>query len=63
MSLITKKIHFILFVLYFLPLAVWAGGPIYLTESGEASVWDNSEAIPYHPESGSCGPFSNSEML
>lgn len=46
-----------------MPFTVLAGGPLYLTASGTASVWDNTEAISYHPESGSCGPFSNAEML
>ncbi len=28
-----------------------------------ASVWDNSATIPYHPESGTCGPYSNDDMV
>lgn len=27
------------------------------------SAWDNSSSIVLHPESGNCGPFSNTEML
>ncbi|MBF0105116.1 MAG: hypothetical protein HQM16_07285 [Deltaproteobacteria bacterium] len=40
-----------------------AGGPLYKDNIGLPSSWDNSTAIDYHPESGTCGAFSNAEML
>lgn len=56
----------------FLPLAiliflvsfqVLAGGPLSVSTDGEGSAWDNSAAISYHPESGTCADFSNASML
>ena len=51
-------------------LPVFAAGPMIniVDDSGDVRIdepptWDNSEAISYHPESGSCGPFSNAEMI
>lgn len=46
-----------------LPVPVQAGGPIDVSDSGVASAWDNTVPIPYNPEDGSCGPFSNTTML
>src|SRR3989338_3789889 len=42
---------------------VFAGGPIAVSDTGVASAWDNSVSIPYHPESGTCGPYSNDDMI
>lgn len=39
-----------------------AGGPYFVTSLGEPVAWDSSP-ISIHIESGSCGPFSNEEML
>lgn len=41
----------------------FAGAGYIITESGVPSKWDTSAAIEIHPESGACGPFSNSQML
>lgn len=47
----------------FLGATSFAGGPLYVTESGEASVWDTSSAIKLHPETGACGPFTNAQAI
>lgn len=39
-----------------------AGGPYIITESGTASLWDNTNDIEVHPESGSCATYSSSGM-
>ncbi|MBI4410948.1 MAG: hypothetical protein HY541_00490 [Deltaproteobacteria bacterium] len=44
-------------------LPAMAGGPFLVNAEGVAVVWDNSTAVAYHPESGSCGSFSNDDML
>lgn len=40
-----------------------AGAGYIIDSSGAPYVWDNDSAIDLHPESGSCGSFSNSDML
>jgi len=40
----------------------FAGGGYIIDENGSPSLWDNSAAISYHPESGICGSFTNAEM-
>lgn len=40
-----------------------AGGALYVSTTGNASAWDNSTAVAFHPESGTCAGFSNSAML
>lgn len=39
----------------------WAGGPISITSDGEPSTWESP--ITLHPEGGTCGAFSNSQMI
>lgn len=56
--------YFLLFVLTFLvPSLAVAGGPFVVNDEGTAAVWDNSSAVSYNPESGSCATFDNDEML
>lgn len=51
------------FLFYFFPFYSFAGGPFYTSFSGVASYWDAAPIISYHPESGSCGPFTQADML
>lgn len=56
-------------ILAFLPVLLlfshlsFGGGPYNVVDGGIIPEWDNTSAIDYHPESGSCGPFKNSDML
>jgi len=43
--------------------SVRAAGPINVSDDGMPSAWDTSVDVPYNPEAGSCGPFSNITML
>lgn len=40
-----------------------AGGGFIITEAGAPSVWDNSDAVAVHPESGTCATFTNAQMV
>lgn len=51
------------FVEGFLASEVVAGGPFFVNSSGVAATFDNTSAIPYHPESGACATYSNAQML
>ncbi|HLD44220.1 MAG TPA: hypothetical protein VJC18_02195, partial [bacterium] len=62
--------HYLVIILVLCSLPALAAGPMIneTTTSGEEiistpPVWDNSAPIEYHLESGSCGPFSNEEMI
>lgn len=41
----------------------YSAGPSNVSPTGVASAWNNSTSIKYHPEDGTCGPFSNSGMI
>lgn len=63
-------IAFVLFVvtIFFCCLAgkipnAMAGGPLNISDIGTASAWDTTSTIKYHPEDGTCGPYSNTSML
>lgn len=43
--------------------SAFAGGPFYVSYGGTGSYWDTAPTISYHPESGSCGPFTQEDML
>lgn len=47
----------------FLTSSVFAGGPQFVSDSGVGSKWNTNTAITYHVESGTCGPYSNLQML
>ncbi len=51
------------FLLIFFPCLAFAGGPFYVTTEGAPVVWDTSNAVSLHPESGLCADFSNGDML
>ncbi|HLD45104.1 MAG TPA: hypothetical protein VJC18_06680, partial [bacterium] len=60
----------ILVLIFLVPASVLAAGPMinYGDTSGDTivsmpPVWDNSAPIEYTIESGTCGPFSNDEMV
>lgn len=57
----------VLAVGFLLPIfPVQAGGGFIITESGSPSLWDNSAAVPVHPETateGTCGSFTNAQMI
>lgn len=58
------KHHFLFFlILFLLPNAIKAGGPIVVNDEGIAATWGVPSAVPYEPESGSCATFSNADML
>ena len=40
-----------------------AAAPQFVSDSGNGSTWNTNTAIEYHVESGTCGPFSNEQML
>jgi len=48
--------------LIFLSFAAFAAGPLLVTD-GVVLAWDNSSAVSLDPESGSCGGFSNADMV
>lgn len=54
-----------LIVLFTVSTPVFAGGAYIINNNGDPILWQNSasDRIEIHPESGSCGQFSNSEML
>ncbi len=53
----------ILFVLIFWSRLSFAGGFFYLLEDGTPYSWENPTNIPIHPEDGSCGRYSNTDMI
>lgn len=58
-----KKNYFLFPVSCFLLLAssAQAGGPISVAPDGTSSAWGNTIAL--HPEAGTCGSFSNAQMV
>lgn len=52
-----------LFLFFLFPAITMAGGPLFVNDKGVAATWDNTVAVPYHPESGDCATFSNAAML
>ncbi len=68
--MLNRGFLYIFILLFFFTVPVYAAGPLIneITTSGSTRtstppVWDTSSAIVYHVESGTCGPFSNAEMV
>ncbi|MCP5464221.1 MAG: hypothetical protein H7A33_04260 [Deltaproteobacteria bacterium] len=60
---VLKNHLLVMLILLCVPFIAHAGGPFIVTDDGEAATWDNTSAISYHPEDGTCGDFSNETML
>lgn len=58
-----KKFALFLILLLLSTAPSFAGGGYIITSSGAPSEWSTSSAISVHPESGTCGSFTNAEML
>ncbi|EKD41281.1 MAG: hypothetical protein ACD_73C00780G0001, partial [uncultured bacterium] len=56
-----KKFLIICSVLLLVNQMSYAGGPISVAEDGTPAKWDGT--ITLHPESGTCGSFTNPQML
>ena len=61
LKFVKRQIFFLIFTFLFCGFA-FAGGPFLVTEDGIVLFWDNESPVNYHPELGSCGPFSNADM-
>ena len=58
-----KKIILTILTLSIFTNPAQAGGFLYTRTSGAPTSWENPTSIPINPESGSCGDYSNSEMI
>lgn len=41
----------------------FAGGALTISDSGDPAAWNNTTTIVYHTEDGTCGNYSNTEIL
>lgn len=63
----SSKLPFLILVFSFLfhiiPVSAYAGGPLLVSRSGEAFLWDNNEPIAYFTDQGSLGSLDNDAAI